>query len=85
MPDLMKEWVEKYPENFTGEVIKTVPITPEQIEASRAYLGELETLAAPLVNWIRENHGYHTEVLVSADHVCVKHDGAGIPFPFTEK
>ena len=45
---------------------------------------ELEQLAAPLVEWIRKNHGYHTEVHISADYVCVKHDGMGIPYPISE-
>jgi len=46
---------------------------------------ELKALAAPLVNWIRENHGYHTEIHISADYVSVKHDGVGIPYPISEK
>ena len=45
---------------------------------------ELETLSAPLVDWIRKNYSYHTEVHISADFVGVKHAGIGLPFPITE-
>ena len=48
-------------------------------------LEELKSLATPLVEWIRKNYGYHTEVHISADLVCVKHDGMGIPYPISEK
>lgn len=46
---------------------------------------ELKALATPLVNWVRENHGPHTEICISYDHVWVKHDGIGIPYPISEK
>ena len=53
--------------------------------ASTAHMEELKTLAAPLVEWVRENYGYNTEVHISADFVCVTHDGIGIPYPISEK
>lgn len=59
--------------------------TLEQKQAnSTAALSELKSLAAPLVEWIRKNHGYNTEVHISADFVCVKHDGMSLPFPIIE-
>jgi len=54
---------------------------PEQASAMK----ELEQLATPLVEWIRTNYSYNTEVRISADFVQVTHDGIGIPFPIMEK
>lgn len=48
-------------------------------------IDELKVLATPLVEWVRENHGPHTEICISYDRVQVKHDGTGIPFPYSEK
>jgi len=48
-------------------------------------MNELKQLATPLVEWIRKTYGYHTDVVITADYVCVKHDGIGIPYPITEK
>jgi hypothetical protein len=45
---------------------------------------ELELLATPLVEWIRTTYGYNTDVVITADHVCVKQDGMSIPYPITE-
>ena len=81
----MKEIIKKYPAAFTGETMVVPDPTPEQQAATVALMEELKTLAAPLVEWIRENHGYHTEIHISADLVCVKHDGMGIPYPISEK
>lgn len=86
----MEGLMEKYPENFTGEILRSSRVqTPEQEAAERKAREErikrLTELAAPLVEWIRENHGPYTEVLVSWDCVSVKHEGAQIPFPYSEK
>lgn len=61
-----------------------VPATPEQRAVSRALMEELESLATPLVEWIRKYHDPHTEIRISWDHACVKHDGIGIPFPYKD-
>lgn len=45
----------------------------------------LEELAAPIVEWIREHHGHHTEVHISWDHVWVRQDSLSLPFPYLEK
>lgn len=84
MPDDMEKLVARYPENFTGEVFVVPDPPPEQQAKSAALMAELEALAAPLVEWIREHHGPHTEVHISWDHVWVRHDGIGIPFPYSE-
>jgi hypothetical protein len=47
-------------------------------------INELKQLAAPLVEWIRKPYGYHTDVVITADYVCVKHDGVGVPYPISE-
>ena len=70
------------------EQLKSIVIrgqTQEQKIAKRMLMKELETLAAPLVEWLRVNHGYHTEIHISSDYVSVKHDGFGIPYPISEK
>lgn len=83
----MKKLMEKYPENFTGEILRGAAViqTPEQIQASKKAMAELETLAAPLVEWVRNNHGSHTEICITSDRVTVKHDGMGLPFPYPSK
>lgn len=63
-----------------------IPQTPEQKMAnSRAAVAELEAVAAPLVEWIREKHDPYTEISIMWDRVQVKHEGIGIPFPYSEK
>ncbi|GIP57875.1 hypothetical protein [Paenibacillus woosongensis] len=54
-------------------------------EKAKEEMATLESLAAPIVDWIREHHDPHTEVHISWDHVWVKHDGIGIPFPYSGK
>ncbi|WP_273483666.1 hypothetical protein [Desulforamulus ruminis] len=81
----LEKFMEQYPENFTGEVFIVPDPTPEQQAKNKALMAELEALTTPLVAWIRENHGPHTEVHVSWDYVSVKHDGVGIPFSYSEK
>lgn len=78
--DITAEVMEKYPEKFTGRTIVVHEPTPEQQAISRALMRELETLAAPLVEWLRENYSPHTDIVISWDHVWVKHDGMGIPY-----
>ncbi|MNW46961.1 hypothetical protein D3C74_242790 [compost metagenome] len=58
--------------------------TAKKAEKAKEEMATLESLAAPIVDWIREHHGPHTEVHISWDHACVKHDGMGIPFPYSE-
>lgn len=48
-------------------------------------LAAIKELAEPIVNWIREHHGANTEVHISWDYVSVKHDGIGIPFPYSDE
>lgn len=83
----MERLMEKYPENFTGEILKGAAVEqmPEQIQATKKAVAELETLATPLIKWIRDNHGPHTEICITWDHVTVKHDGMGLPFPYPSK
>lgn len=62
---------------------------PEQkkvaLEARLAELEELKKRAAPIVAWIRERHNPHTEVHISWDHVWVRQDLLGLPFPYSEE
>lgn len=53
-------------------------------DKSKEKIDNLEKLAAPIVDWIREHHGPHTEVHISWDHVWVKQDLLGLPFPYSE-
>lgn len=53
-------------------------------EKKREEIATLEKLAAPIVKWIREHHGPHTEVHISWDHVWVRQDLLGLPFPYSE-
>jgi len=59
---------------------KDIPPTTSML----ADVVELEALAAPLVDWIRKYHDPHTQVVVEWDHVWLRHDGASIPFPYSE-
>jgi hypothetical protein len=86
----MKRLIEKYPENFTGEILQSSRArTPKQEAAEQEAITQqiktLEELAAPLVEWIREYYTPYTAVLVSWDSVSVKHEGIRIPFPYSEK
>lgn len=54
-------------------------------EKGREEIAALRELTAPIVEWIRENHSPHTEVHISWDHVWVRHDGIGIPFPYSDE
>lgn len=83
----MEKLMEKYLENFTGKTLSGTPVeqTQEQIQTAKKAMAELETLAAPLVEWIRDNHGPHTEICITWDRVTVKHDGMGLPFPYPSK
>jgi hypothetical protein len=65
--------------------IKGSPIVPttKQQANSIATMEELEILTAPLIDWLRKHHNPHTAIYISWDYVSVKHDGMGIPFPYS--
>jgi len=60
-------------------------LNPPVTAALSADIVELETMAAPLVNWIRKHHDPHTQIVIEWDHVWLRHDGAGIPFPYLDE
>ena len=81
----MQKLVENYPKSFTGETVILPDLSLEQQAKSKDLLMELKSLTAPLVGWLRENYGPHTEIDITWDFVAVKHDGIGVPFSVTEK
>ena len=76
----IEKLVRKYPENFTGKTLTST--NNETAHRNRLLMTELEALASPLVKWLREQYGPHTEITITWDYVCVKHDGGSIPFPY---
>lgn len=86
----MKKLIAQYPEKFTGEILRAVPAqTPEQEAAKRqadiVRLKSLKKAAAPLIQWIRENYGSYTEVLVSWDSASVMQEGDSVSLPYSEE
>lgn len=41
---------------------------------------ELENLARPLAQYLRDNHNPHTTIVITAERVVVVEDVIGIPF-----
>jgi hypothetical protein len=81
----MDKLIALYPDNFTGETMIIPDPTPEQQAADKALMNRLETLAAPLVAWLRENKWPCTSIHITYDRVDVEEHVMGIPFPYSEK
>ena len=65
--------------------LKGTPVTGQTREAICEQMDELKTLAAPLVEWLRKHHNPLTEIRISWEHVEVKQDYCGVPFPCSIK
>lgn len=86
----MKKLIAQYPEKFTGEILRAVSTqNPEQKAAERQAnmlrLKSLKEVAAPLIQWIRENYGPYTNVLVSWDSASVMQEGDSVSLPYSEE
>lgn len=69
----------------TEDLLAELASRPEvEHKAARAELAELEKLALPIVEWIRDHHDPHTEVHISWDHAWVRQDLLSLPFPYSE-
>lgn len=44
-------------------------------------MNELEKLAKPLVDYLRNNYNPHTTIVITDERVVVVEDVMGIPFP----
>lgn len=70
MENPMEKLIDKYPENFTGEILTPakVELTAAQIRAnSPEAVAELTTHAEALVKWLREYHTPYTEIRITWD------------------
>ncbi|AEW58607.1 TPA: hypothetical protein ACOQ34_005668 [Bacillus cereus] len=46
---------------------------------SKSELEQLEMLAKPLVNLLRENHNPHCQIIIDSDRVRIVEDVVGVP------
>ena len=60
-----------------ARLLITTDCVPLQGDASDEE--QLEKLCQPVVDWLKKNHGPHTEVRISAEHIDLVESVIGIP------